>query len=190
MSTSQRCAGRSSICPNHSSHLDAPCVRRALPTDRRSRTAVAAAADYFFTRPVLGPAVALLLGAFPFGRTTDVRASMERVGDLLSEGWSVMLFPEGTRSPDGRLGPMREGIGLLATASGVPVLPTWIGGTYDILPKGRGLPRRRRGRHVVVRFGAPLRFDRSTPPTQAARTIGQAIAALGGVTPGALTSEE
>lgn len=168
------------ICPSHASHLDAPCVRYALPAQRRRRTAVAAAADYFFTRPILGPLVALAMGAFPFGRTSDVRASMRRVGDLLSAGWSVMLFPEGTRSPDGRLGPMRDGIGLLATATGVPVLPAWIEGAHDILPKGRTLPRRTHGSRVTVRFGAPLRFDRSTPPADAARVIGQAIAELGG----------
>ena len=169
------------VCPNHASHLDAPCVRHALPADRRRHTAVAAAADYFFTRPVLGPLVALLMAAFPFGRTTDVRASMERVGDLVSTGWSVMIFPEGTRSPDGRLGRMREGVGLLATATAVPVVPTWIEGTHDLLPKGRRLPRRRHEGRVVVRFGAPLRFDRSTPPAEAARVIGRAIASLGGV---------
>ena len=169
------------ICPNHASHLDAPCIRRALPADRRRRTAVAAAADYFFTRPLLGPVVALAMGAFPFGRTTEVRASMERVGDLLSDGWSVMLFPEGTRSPDGRLGPLRDGIGLLAAVTGVPVLPVWIEGTHDILPKGRTLPRRRHGARVVVRFGTALHFDRWTPPAEAARAIGQAIAELGDV---------
>jgi len=183
-------AGPVLVCPNHASHLDAPCVRQALPADLRRHTAVAAAADYFFTHPILGPLVALAMAAFPFGRTTDVRASMERVSDLLSTGWSVMLFPEGTRSLDGRLGHMREGIGLLATATSVPVLPTWIEGTHDILPKGGTLPRRKRGAGVVVRFGAPLRFDRSTPPAEAAWLIGGAIASLAELAPGHRTEAE
>jgi long-chain acyl-CoA synthetase len=73
---------------------------------------------------------------------------------------------------------MRDGVGLLASVTDVPVVPVWIEGTHDILPKGRTWPRRRRQRNVEVRFGAPLRFDRFCTPTQAARDIGQAIAAM------------
>jgi long-chain acyl-CoA synthetase len=167
------------VCPNHASHLDVPCVRFALPRERRDRTAVAAAADYFFTNRILGPSVALAMGAFPFGRTSDVRASLERVADLLADDWSVILFPEGTRSPDGRLGPMRDGIGLLATAAAVPVVPVHLDGTHRILPKGRSVPRRRHGDHVTIRFGEPLRFPPDAPAHAVATAIGDAIAALG-----------
>jgi 1-acyl-sn-glycerol-3-phosphate acyltransferase len=167
------------VCPNHASHLDAPLVRLALPSHLRRRATIAAAADYWFARPLIGSLVALALGAFPFGRTTEVRASVERVGDLLGEGWSVILFPEGTRSQDGTLGPIRDGIGLVATSTGAPVVPVWIAGTHDILPKGRKHPRRVRGDTVVVRFGAPIHLDRTSPPAEAARIIGEAIAALG-----------
>lgn len=166
------------LCPNHTSHLDVPSVRRVLSAQRRDRTAVAAAADYFFTRPVLGTVVSLVLGAIPFGRTSDVRASLERVADLACRGWTVIIFPEGTRSPDGRLGPMRDGIGLLATATGCPVVPVHIAGAYTILPKGRTLPRRRRSGRVVVRFGAPMTFPAGTPPHEVALRLGEAIAAL------------
>lgn len=166
------------LCPNHTSHLDVPSVRRVLPAARRDRVAVAAAADYFFTRPLLGAVVSLALGAIPFGRTTDVRASLERVADLASRGWTVILFPEGTRSPDGRLGPMRDGIGLLATATGIPVVPVHIAGAHAILPKGRALPRRRRSGRVVIRFGAPMTFPPGTPPHDVAVRLGDAIAAL------------
>ena len=73
---------------------------------------------------------------------------------------------------------MRDGIGLLATSTGVPVVPVHLDGAHAILPKGQTLPRRRRGTRVTVRFGAPLRFDPATPPHDVARAVGDAIAAL------------
>ena len=117
----------------------------------RDRTAIAAAADYFFAGGLLGPVVALATGAFPFGRTEHVRASLERVGSYLDAGWNVIVFPEGTRSTTGRLGPLKSGIGLLATQLEVAVVPVGIRGADRILPKGATLPRRR-GR-VLVRIG-------------------------------------
>jgi 1-acyl-sn-glycerol-3-phosphate acyltransferase len=171
-------SGPALLCPNHTSHLDGPSVRLALPPDRRRRTLVAAAADYHVAGWLLGPAFALITAAFPFGRLNDVRASLERVGDLLSEGWSVVVFPEGTRSTDGRLGEMREGIGLLAVGTGLPVVPTWIEGAHAVLPSGHALPRRRKGARLVVRFGDPLRFGPDTPTTEATAAVGRAITGL------------
>ena len=74
------------ICPNHESHLDAPTVRSALPARLRDRLAIATAADTFFDGSPLGPVVALGQGALPFGRSTDVRASLEHVADLVNDG--------------------------------------------------------------------------------------------------------
>jgi long-chain acyl-CoA synthetase len=172
-------AGPMLICPNHTSHLDAPSVRAALPAHLRDRCAIAAAADVWFDGHPVGPLVALLQGALPFGRTTDVRASLERVADLVNDGWTVIIFPEGTRSRDGRLGPMRQGIGLLATDLGVPVVPVHIAGAWEILPPGARLPRRRRGARVRVRFGAPLHVERAIGITAATELVGRALRSLG-----------
>lgn len=166
------------ICPNHASHLDAPSVRHVLPARVRDRTAIAAAADYFFSGSPLGPIVALGTGAFPFGRTEHVRASLERLAGLVDKGWNVIVFPEGTRSRDGSLGEMREGIGLLATSLGVPIVPVHVAGAHAILPKGRALPRRRAGARVRVRFGAPLAFEPGLSIHEATRRVGEAIRAL------------
>ena len=166
------------ITPNHESHLDAPTVRAALPPGRRDRTAIAAAADTFFDGNPLGPVVALGLGALPFGRTSDVRASLERVADLVNDGWSVMIFPEGTRARDGHVGAMRSGIGLLATDLGVPVVPVHIEGAWEILPPGASLPRRRRGGRVRIRFGAPIHIKRGGNGQEATDRIGRAIREL------------
>jgi long-chain acyl-CoA synthetase len=164
------------ICPNHTSHLDAPVVRHALPVDVRRRTAIAAAADYFFEGGPLGPAVALATGAFPFGRTENVRASLERVAEFVDEGWNVMIFPEGTRSATGELGVVRQGIGLLATNLQVPIVPVHIRGTHAILPKGRLAPRR--GDPVVVRFGEPLLVPATLTAPEATARVEAALRQL------------
>jgi 1-acyl-sn-glycerol-3-phosphate acyltransferase len=147
------------LVANHSSHLDTPSILRALPRRARSRVAVAAAADYFFRTRTRSLAAPLVLNAFPFSREGSVRASLERCGDLVDRGWSVLVYPEGTRSRTGELQPFRSGIGLLATELRVPIVPIGIEGTHALLPKGR----RRPGRGpVTVRFGpavSPATFE-------------------------------
>jgi long-chain acyl-CoA synthetase len=167
------------ICPNHTSHLDAPVVRAALPGRLRDRSAIAAAADVWFDGSPLGPLTQLALGAIPFGRSSDVRASLERVGSLVNDGFSVIIFPEGTRSADGRLGAMREGIGLLATSLRIPVVPAYIDGAREILPKEARLPRRRAGSTITVRFGRPIELDPAAGIHEATARVGREIAELG-----------
>lgn len=71
----------------------------------------------------------------------------------IAEGTSVLIFPEGTRSPDGHLQPFKTGAIVLAIKSGVPVVPVGFNGTHQVLPKGRLLAR---GGNVVLRIGKPL----------------------------------
>jgi long-chain acyl-CoA synthetase len=170
--------GPALVCGNHTSHLDAPSVRIALPERIRRRTAIAAAADYFFEEGMLGPVVAVGLGAFPFGRSEHVRSSLERIGELVAEGWTIVIFPEGTRSPSGRMAPLKSGIGLLATQLGVPVVPVGIRGAHAILPKGARLPGRRA--RLRISFGTPLTFDATTPVAEATAAIEAAIRGLSG----------
>ncbi len=171
-------SGPALICPNHTSHLDAPVVRAALPPAMRDHSAIAAAADVWFRRGIVGPVAELALGAIAFGRTSDVRASLERVANLVNDGYTVIIFPEGTRSADGRLGPMRQGIGLLATQLHVPIVPVHIDGAHDILPKGASLPSHRERAHVVVRFGEPMRLEPGTTVLEATAQVRRAILAL------------
>jgi long-chain acyl-CoA synthetase len=147
-----------------------------MPVQWRRRVAVAAAADYFFTRTLLGAAVALVLNAFPFSRTTNVRPTLEHCAWLLDHGWSVLLFPEGTRSPTGRMRPFKAGIGLLAVELGAPVVPVCINGLYHVLPRGRAVPCPGR---VTVDFGVPLRFTPQTSYAEAARAVEDALRRLG-----------
>jgi 1-acyl-sn-glycerol-3-phosphate acyltransferase len=146
--------GPTLLVANHASHLDAPLVLAALPGDVRTRLAVAAAEDRFFRSPLLGLAVSLGLGAFPFPRGRGCAAGLLRARGRLEAGWHVLLFPEGTRSRDGRPGPFRPGAAHLARTAGVPVLPIGIAGAHRLLPPGAALPRRG---PVRVRFGEPYR---------------------------------
>jgi long-chain acyl-CoA synthetase len=160
------------LIANHASHADTPSVLRALPPRVRRRTAVAAAADYFYAGRGRGAAMSLLLGTFPFSREGAVRASLEHCGTLADAGWSVLIYPEGTRSLTGSVGPFRSGIGLLAEQLGVPVVPVGILGTYGVLPKGSTRPRRHA---VTVRFGAPLTPEPGADRSDLVKTLEHSV---------------
>lgn len=163
------------LASNHCSHLDAILILMALPPDLRRRTVVAAAADYFFEQRLLATTVGLFLNAFPFSRTSAIRPTLEHCGDLMDRGWSILLFPEGTRSTNGKLQPFKTGVGLLGVELMAPVVPVKIRGTFEALPKGRTLPTRSR---VNVHFGHPLTFPRGSNYEEAARAVERAVAAL------------
>src|ERR1700704_2535995 len=88
---------------NHSSHADTSLILHALGDRARDRTVVAAAADYWFKRPMLGNLVSLFLNTFPFSRTGGAQAQLHSSSQLLKSGWNLVLFPEGSRSPDRRI---------------------------------------------------------------------------------------
>ena len=141
------------VCPTHASHLDSSALRLALGPRHRRRLAPAVAADYF-TVSRRRWFFAAWLGAFPFNRSGRGGAeSFVTAERLLAAGWSVLIFPEGTRSQTGELGSFRPGAGLLAVRTHRQVLPVRIRGTAAALPKGSRIPRRA---WAEVRFGAPL----------------------------------
>jgi len=160
---------------NHTSHLDTLVVLKVLPRRYRWRLSVAAAADYWFANPLLGNLTAFLFNIFPMAREGNVRPSMEHSVDLIDRGWSVLIFPEGTRSLSGEMQPFKPGVGLLAVELGVPVVPIHLRGVYAILPKGSSVPRRG---PVEVTMGAPLRFPPGMDHAQAAQEIEREIRRL------------
>jgi long-chain acyl-CoA synthetase len=141
------------IVANHSSHIDTPSILRALPGRIRRTATVAAAADYFYRSAWISVPITAALGTFPFSREGAVRTSLEQCGELVDDGWSVLVYPEGTRSTTGAMAPFRTGIGLLATELQVPVIPVGITGAHGVWPKGSRRPRRG---PVTVRFGTPI----------------------------------
>ena len=142
------------VAANHVSHLDTPLVLRVLPRAIRRRLVVAAAKDYFYRGRVRGTLVSLALATYPFDREGGSRASLARTVGLLEGGWSLLIFPEGTRSPSGEIGRVRSGVAVLATQAGVPVLPLCVHGLAAVMPKGTAAPL---PGGVVVDVGEPVR---------------------------------
>lgn len=141
------------LVANHNSHADTPLLLYALGPRARDKTVVAAAADYFYENKWRGRLVSLWLNTFPFARMGSPSEVLHRSSSLLKSGWNLLVFPEGTRSPDGRLQEFRPGVGHLATENHVPVVPMHVRGARRIMPKGRPLPL---PAPASVRIGRPL----------------------------------
>ncbi len=139
---------------NHASHLDTLLIMQALPPAWRKRTAVAAAADYFFDTWWRATGSAMVFNTFPIERRSGTLSATP--GDLLSQNWNLVVFPEGTRSPDGWPRPFRHGAAMLAVRHQIPVVPIGILGSYAAMPRGRNWPVPGRP-PVVLRFGPALR---------------------------------
>ena len=152
---------------NHHSHIDTPLLLSVIPRPRRYKLVVGAAADYFFTTKLQSAFFALTLGTIPIERQKVGRASANLAQSLIEDGYSLLLFPEGGRSPDGWGQPFRGGAAFLATRVGVPVVPIHLEGTGNILGKGDSFPKPGKSR---VTFGAPI-----FPTGHDARTLAVAI---------------
>src|ERR671914_141949 len=150
---------------NHSSHLDTPTILRAIPRKWRNRTAVAAAADYFYKKRWKANGVALLFNTVPLGRKGGglANGATDHVDRLIGQRWNLLMFPEGTRSRDGQIGKVHSGAAVIAAHHGVDIVPIYVSGTHDAMPPGQNWPMRRPGRlfsrrhKVEVRFGRPIR---------------------------------
>ncbi|MEA5113889.1 MAG: AMP-binding protein [Geobacteraceae bacterium] len=148
---------------NHTSYLDQPAVMYSLPAGLRYRTATAAWEEFFFSnyRSLAGKLWkrltyeygTLFLNLFPLSQSSGFRRSLAFMGKLVDKGISILVFPEGARSADGRMLPFQQGIGVMASELGVPLVPVRISGMERVLPRGSSRPRRGR---VKVVFGAPF----------------------------------
>ena len=160
---------------NHSSHADTPLILHALSDRARDRTVVAAAADYWYKRPVLGNIVGLFLNTFPFSRTGGAQAQLNSASQLLKSGWNLVFFAEGSRSPDGRIHEFKPGVGFLAGETGTPVVPVHIQGAHRIMPKGQKLPL---PGPVRVRIGKPMSAHAKEGSREFTARVEKAVRAL------------
>jgi 1-acyl-sn-glycerol-3-phosphate acyltransferase len=144
---------------NHQSHLDIPMLYASLP----SRTLRMVAKKELFAFPIWGPGLRQSeFVEIDRNDTDSSRASVLRAATLLEQGVSIWLAPEGTRSRDGRIGPLKKGGIRLARLTGAPIVPVAISGTRDILP--RGSLAATRGRTVRVHIGEAIDVRNRTAP--------------------------
>jgi 1-acyl-sn-glycerol-3-phosphate acyltransferase len=130
------------LVANHSSHLDALCMLAALPLCKLHRAFPAAAADYFFVSTPRCAIAVLVTNALPFHRRTHLRQSLDLCRRLLKDDGNILiLYPEGTRSTDGRVGTFRPGIGHLLAGTTVPAVPCYLDGAGAALGKRKWFPR-------------------------------------------------
>ena len=142
------------FAPNHHSHLDTPLMVTSVPEPWRSRLVVAAAADYFFDSRLKGTVAALALNALPIDREATGRKSSDQIRELIDDRWSLVIYPEGGRSPDGWGQDFKGGAAYLASRTGAAVVPVFIDGSGAIF--GKGMRRPRPGRTKIL-FGVPMR---------------------------------
>lgn len=159
---------------NHHSHVDTPIMLTSIPEQWRKKIIVGAAADYFFGTRAGAVFSALVIGAIPIERNKVGRKSADLARSLVAEGWSLLIFPEGGRSPDGWGQPFRGGAAYIAMRAGVPIVPVHLAGTGNVLPKGGSLKRNK----VVVTFGSPLTPNEREDARRFAARIESAVAAL------------
>ena len=177
------------VC-NHIDDVDVGFVVTALPARIRHRIATATGGEalealrapapgrgflariYDRMQWVLGVS---LLNLFPLPREAGFRQSFAYAGQAVDRGYSVLIFPEGRHTVDGKINPFRAGIGLLANSLGIPVLPMRIVGLFEVKQAGKkfALPGK-----IRVRIGKPVRFHPGNTPERIARELQIAVEEL------------
>lgn len=145
------------LIANHASHLDALALCTALGTRAGLRTFPLAAADTFFTNAGSSAFASFAVNALPVWRGRTQRHDLALLRErLLADGIGYVLFPEGTRSRDGRMAAFRPGLGALVAGTDVPVIPCRLTGAFEAWPATRRWPHP--GRRLRLVIGPPLRF--------------------------------
>jgi len=174
---------------NHLSHMDTPAILMALPPRWRYRVAPAMAKDFFdahfhperhtwmkvITLRAAYYLAALVFNAFPIPRReAGTRETLRYVGELVSDGFSILIFPEGRISHGGELLPFQPGVGLLASRLDMPVVPVRLRGVGQVL---HPMWHMARPGPVTVTFGAPLSLT-GQDYASLAKQVQEAVAAL------------
>ena len=175
---------------NHQSHLDTPVILDALPPRWRYRVAPAMAKEFFkahFYPEQFGTKAyiqnsanyylaSLFFNAFPLPqREAGTRQTLRYIGDLVGDGFSVLIFPEGRRTQQGEIGRFQPGAAMIAARLDVPVVPVRLEGVDRILHQSWKFPIRGR---ATVTFGAPISL-RGNDYGEMARRIEAAVVELG-----------
>ncbi len=146
--------GRAIFVSNHSSAFDAVAMLEALPNKFRYRCFVVAAADSIYKRKWEGALTGLLINTFPIPRGGGARPALDRLKEHLGHHSSVVIFPEGTLSRTGNIGTFKKGAAILAMDAGVPIVPAYIEGMFEVFPRFHRLPR---FHDTTLTWGEPMR---------------------------------
>jgi len=178
------------VVSNHIGDVDPGFILTALPARLRHRLAIATGGEAlealrtparsrgYFARIydraqwVLGVS---LLNLFPLPREAGFRRSFAYAGQAVDRGYSVLVFPEGRHTADGKMNPFRAGIGLLTVNLGIPVLPMRIDGLFELKQAGKKFAAPWK---VTVRIGAPIRFEAGTDPQKIAEHLKTTVSSL------------
>jgi 1-acyl-sn-glycerol-3-phosphate acyltransferase len=143
--------GRAMIVPNHASFLDPPLIAISCPEEIHFLARAS-----LFQKPLLGFLIRHL-NAYPLTGTSRDLTSLKLVSALLQQDKKVLLFPEGVRTADGNLSPLKSGIGMLAIRNQCPIIPVYIHGTFAIWNRNQKYPKLF-GKTACI-FGVPIYPD-------------------------------
>ena len=161
-------AGPVIFASNHQSFMDGPVIMAALPAKWRYRLAPAMGKEMFaahffpaqhgraawFTNSLNYYLAVLFFNAFPLPqREAGARQTLRYIGELMADGMSVLIFPEGRRAETGAIDTFRPGIGMIASRLGAPVVPVRLEGVHNVLRVGWRMAKPGR---VRIAFGAPM----------------------------------
>lgn len=175
---------------NHVTMIDQALILVALPPRFRHRLAIAMDGELLrawrwpdCSLPLLArwrlraqyALVVALFNVFPLPQRSGFRRSFSVAGELVDRGWSLLVFPEGRRTETGKMGPFRQGVGLLATQLGLPVVPIKLEGLFELKEQRR---RTAPPGQIRVLIGEPLRFAADRDPAEATRELEASVAHL------------
>lgn len=172
--------GAAIVIANHSSHFDTPVTMSALPDRIRSKLLVAAAADKFYaSRKKRTWWYSLFHGTFPVHRGGGTK-QLEYPMSLFKRGWSILIYPEGGRSKSGQVQRFKHGVAIMAMQCNVPVIPIYIEGLRDVMPKGQREPR---PASVRARIGKPVWLAGAASVPEGTTMLENAMRELAGIPP-------
>ncbi len=160
---------------NHASHLDTGLLISSLPEHIRHKTVAAAAADYFFDTKLKAHLAAGILNAIPMERVKVNRTSALFAAELIEEGWNLIIFPEGGRTPDGWGQEWKGGAAYLSIKTNAPIVPIYLDGTRNLL--GKGSKKLTTGATKIV-FGKPMYASAKEDSRKFAKRVEDKVAML------------
>jgi 1-acyl-sn-glycerol-3-phosphate acyltransferase len=140
------------LAANHSSHLDGPSVIASV-NRYMGQVYSLAAKDYFFNTPLKAKICQHVLDMIAFERRGGSVDCIKACQEVITQNKMILIFPEGTRSVSGEMQPFKVGTGFLAMQLNIPIVPVYIDGSFEALPKGAKWPKRH---PISVKFGKPI----------------------------------